>query len=159
MSSTFISNMDAGNVSHYLYLANITPTSTSGTTPTTIATITVQPEVFQEPGQMITWKGILKADVVTPGAFTIKIKSNSVDGLIFTTSLLSTKGGTWEVRMTRKDSANCIQLMHAFLGVYQEPDVVIRAIGDTVPITFDIEGTVDNASNTLTAVQSILVQP
>lgn len=159
MSATFLSNMNTGNVSHYLALANVTPTSTSGTSPTTIATITVQPEDFQDPGQMVTWKGILKADVVVAGAFTIKIKSNAVDGLLFTTSLLASKGGTWEVRMTRKDSSNCIQLTHAFLGVYQEPDVVIRAIGDTVPITFIVEGTVDNASNSLTAVQSILTQP
>lgn len=159
MSSTFLSNMDAGNVSHYLALANITATSTSGTTPTTIATITVQPETFQDPGQMITWKGILTTTVATPGTFTIEIKSNSTAGLVFVTSLLSSKGGVWEVRMTRRDASNCIQLAHAFLGVYQEPDVKIRAIGDTVPITFDVIATVDDASNSITAVQSILVQP
>jgi hypothetical protein len=159
MSSTFLSNMDAGNVSHYLALANITPTSTFGTAPTTIATITVQPESFPDPGQMITWRGILMATATVAGSFTIEIKSNSTAGLVFVTSLLTSKGGLWEVRMTRKDASNCIQLAQAFLGVYQDPDVKIRAISDSVPITFDVIATVDNASNSITAVQSILGQP
>src|SRR6266540_3242339 len=115
MSSTFLSNMDAGNVSHYLALANITPTSTFGTAPTTIATITVQPESFPDPGQMITWRGILMATAAT-NTLRLYINGTVIMTISFTNQGNTTAGsGGWNLTLQRKNSTT-LTLIPTFLG-------------------------------------------
>jgi hypothetical protein len=160
MSTTIISNTLSGNVGSIAIVPNLTQVTTSGTSITTIADITIAGGYMPNNSDQVTWAGFSTVSTGVAAGWTFQFYLNGVSALTHSvSSTTGTTGGSWECKLVRKDSSNCLICVTLIMDKEVENQAYEFGQLAAAPISLRVDASVNNASNSITSLYNVLLYP
>lgn len=160
MSTTIISNTLSGNVGSIAIVPNLTQVTTSGTSISTIADITIAGGYMPANGDQVTWAGFATVDIGTGSGWNFQFYLNGSIAVSHSVSSgVGTTGGSWECKLVRKDSSNCLVCITLIMDKEVENQAYEFGQLAGAPISLRVDASVSNSSNSITSLYNVVLYP